>query len=321
MRELKPLKLERAKFLTEIAPMNEAEWGEAGADRIAFAVSTNPGQPPGPLAKIASGGELARFMLALKVVLARASAVPVLVFDEVDSGVGGATADAVGERLAAAGGNPPGAGGDPQSRRWRRAAPTLAGAQGDEGRRHVDGGGHAGPGRPAGRNRADAVGRRGDRRGARRGRQTDRTPCNGEFAVMAVADLAPSLSLAEAEAEIATLSAKMAEADAAYYQNDAPIMSDGDYDVLRRRVEAIIARFPELETDDSPTKKVGAAPDLRFQEGAACRADAVAGQRIRRRGCDRFRRPHPPLPGPGRRCRYRFRRRAEDRRPVLRADL
>jgi DNA repair protein RecN (Recombination protein N) len=100
MRELKPLKLERAQFLTEIAPMSEAEWGETGADRIAFAVSTNPGQPPGALAKIASGGELARFMLALKVVLARASAVPVLVFDEVDSGVGGATADAVGERLS-----------------------------------------------------------------------------------------------------------------------------------------------------------------------------------------------------------------------------
>jgi DNA repair protein RecN (Recombination protein N) len=100
MRELKPLKLERARFITEIAPLDESGWGETGTDRIAFAVSTNPGQPPGPLAKIASGGELARFMLALKVVLAGASSVPVLVFDEVDSGVGGATADAVGERLA-----------------------------------------------------------------------------------------------------------------------------------------------------------------------------------------------------------------------------
>ncbi len=99
-RELKPLKLERARFTTEILALDEAEWGEAGTDSIAFSVATNPGQPPGPLAKIASGGELARFMLALKVVLARASAVPVLVFDEVDSGIGGATADAVGERLA-----------------------------------------------------------------------------------------------------------------------------------------------------------------------------------------------------------------------------
>ena len=99
-KELKPLKLERAQFVTEISPVAEAEWGENGIDRVAFAVATNPGQAPGPLTKIASGGELARFMLALKVVLSRASAVPVLVFDEVDSGIGGATADAVGERLA-----------------------------------------------------------------------------------------------------------------------------------------------------------------------------------------------------------------------------
>ncbi len=99
-RELAPLKLDRARFATEVTTMPEESWGEAGADRVAFAVSTNPGQPLGPLAKIASGGELARFMLALKVVLAGASAVPVLVFDEVDSGIGGATADAVGERLA-----------------------------------------------------------------------------------------------------------------------------------------------------------------------------------------------------------------------------
>ena len=99
-RELKPLKLDRARFATEVAALPEESWGQAGADRVAFAVSTNPGQPLGPLAKIASGGELARFMLALKVVLAKASAVPVLVFDEVDSGIGGATADAVGERLS-----------------------------------------------------------------------------------------------------------------------------------------------------------------------------------------------------------------------------
>jgi DNA ligase (NAD+) len=74
------------------------------------------------------------------------------------------------------------------------------------------------------------------------------------------------LSLAEAEAEIAALSARMAEADSAYYQHDAPIMSDGDYDLLRRRVEAIVARFPELERDDSPTRKVGAAPAQGFRK-------------------------------------------------------
>jgi len=97
--ELAPLKLERAKFITGIETLAEADWGAAGIDRIAFAVATNPGAPPGPLAKVASGGELARFMLALKLVLARTSPVTTLVFDEVDADVGGATAAAVGERL------------------------------------------------------------------------------------------------------------------------------------------------------------------------------------------------------------------------------
>ena len=74
------------------------------------------------------------------------------------------------------------------------------------------------------------------------------------------------LSLAEAEAEIAKLTASMREADAAYYQNDAPIMSDGDYDALRLKVETIVARFPELETADSPTKTIGAAPTQGFRK-------------------------------------------------------
>jgi DNA repair protein RecN (Recombination protein N) len=99
MKELPPLRLEKARFATVIAPLGESEWGEHGAERIRFEVTTNPGAPAGPLAKIASGGELARFMLALKVALARSSTVPTLVFDEVDSGIGGAAAAAVGERL------------------------------------------------------------------------------------------------------------------------------------------------------------------------------------------------------------------------------
>ncbi|MFO1127997.1 MAG: DNA repair protein RecN [Rhodospirillales bacterium] len=98
--ELEPLRLGRARFVTRITPLAPAEWGAHGRDRVAFEVATNPGVPPGPLARIASGGELARFMLALKVVLAEADPVPTLVFDEVDAGVGGAVADAVGERLA-----------------------------------------------------------------------------------------------------------------------------------------------------------------------------------------------------------------------------
>ena len=98
--ELEPLKLGAARFRTEIAVADEAGWGPMGMDRVAFAVATNSGQPFGPLAKIASGGELARFTLALKVVLAAKRGPTTLVFDEVDTGIGGATADAVGERLA-----------------------------------------------------------------------------------------------------------------------------------------------------------------------------------------------------------------------------
>ncbi|MBF0168869.1 MAG: DNA repair protein RecN [Alphaproteobacteria bacterium] len=97
--ELAPLKLEKARFETQLQPLEEAEWGETGLERVAFQVATNPGTAPGPLNKIASGGELARFMLALKVVLAGTSPVACLVFDEVDSGIGGAVAAAVGERL------------------------------------------------------------------------------------------------------------------------------------------------------------------------------------------------------------------------------
>ncbi len=99
-RELAPLKLDKATFRTVVAAKPEAAWGAEGLDRVAFEVATNPGTPPGPLDKIASGGELARFMLALKVVLAGTQDRAALIFDEVDAGVSGATANAVGERLA-----------------------------------------------------------------------------------------------------------------------------------------------------------------------------------------------------------------------------
>jgi DNA repair protein RecN (Recombination protein N) len=99
MKELGPLKLDKARFATVLTPLDESGWGEHGSERVHFEVATNPGLPAGPLAKIASGGELSRFMLALKVVLAKTSPVPTLVFDEVDSGIGGAVAAAVGERL------------------------------------------------------------------------------------------------------------------------------------------------------------------------------------------------------------------------------
>jgi DNA repair protein RecN (Recombination protein N) len=98
--ELAPLKLDKARFKTAVEPLPFDQAGPGGLDKIAFTVSTNPGAPFGPLTKIASGGELSRFFLALKVALAAQGDAQTLIFDEVDRGVGGAVADAVGERLA-----------------------------------------------------------------------------------------------------------------------------------------------------------------------------------------------------------------------------
>jgi DNA repair protein RecN (Recombination protein N) len=97
--ELAPLKLEGARFIAQFRADPRAA-GPDGIDQIEFWVQTNPGTRPGPLMKVASGGELARFMLALKVVLADRGSAPTLIFDEIDTGVGGAVADAIGERLA-----------------------------------------------------------------------------------------------------------------------------------------------------------------------------------------------------------------------------
>ena len=98
--ELAPLHLEKATFVTRLDELAENAWTEHGQDAITFEVATNPGMPAGPINRIASGGEIARFMLALKVVLAEADTVTTLIFDEVDAGVGGKVAAAVGERLA-----------------------------------------------------------------------------------------------------------------------------------------------------------------------------------------------------------------------------
>ena len=97
--ELPPLKLEKARFETQITS-DAGKPGPHGIDRVEFIVAANPGTPLSPLMKVASGGELARFMLALKVVLAAKGSAPTLIFDEIDTGVGGAVADAIGGRLA-----------------------------------------------------------------------------------------------------------------------------------------------------------------------------------------------------------------------------
>ena len=98
--ELTPLKLDAAKFRTAVTPQGEERWGPAGIDAVEFLISTNPGADFAPLAKIASGGELSRFILALKVALAEEGGAATVIFDEIDRGVGGAVASAIGERLA-----------------------------------------------------------------------------------------------------------------------------------------------------------------------------------------------------------------------------
>ena len=98
--ELPPLKLDKARFETRVETQEEQGWGPHGMDNVQFLVATNPGSNPGALNKIASGGEMSRFMLALKVIMAEVGVAQTLVFDEVDSGIGGGTAAAVGERLA-----------------------------------------------------------------------------------------------------------------------------------------------------------------------------------------------------------------------------
>ncbi len=99
-RELASLKLEKAAFHTDVSPLPPEDWTGAGGERVEFQVSTNPGAPLGALVRIASGGELSRFLLAIKVVLAAQGEAASLVFDEIDRGIGGAVAGAVGERLA-----------------------------------------------------------------------------------------------------------------------------------------------------------------------------------------------------------------------------
>jgi DNA repair protein RecN (Recombination protein N) len=98
--ELAPLKLDAAQFRTDVIRLGEDQWGASGFDRVEFVISTNPGAPFAPLIKIASGGELSRFILALKVALAEEGRASAIIFDEIDRGVGGAVASAIGERLS-----------------------------------------------------------------------------------------------------------------------------------------------------------------------------------------------------------------------------
>jgi DNA repair protein RecN (Recombination protein N) len=109
--ELAPLKLDAARFRTSVTRLPEERWGASGIDSVEFLISTNPGADFAPLTKIASGGELSRFILALKVALAEVGGAATVIFDEIDRGVGGAVASAIGERLARLAGQGTGGGG------------------------------------------------------------------------------------------------------------------------------------------------------------------------------------------------------------------
>ncbi len=98
--ELAPLKLDAARFRTNVTELPEDRWGPHGLDAVEFLIATNPGADFAPLNKIASGGELSRFILALKVALAESGGATTMIFDEIDRGVGGAVASAIGERLS-----------------------------------------------------------------------------------------------------------------------------------------------------------------------------------------------------------------------------
>jgi len=98
--ELAPLKLDAARFRTAVVRLPDDRWGPGGFDAVEFLIATNPGADFAPLGKIASGGELSRFILALKVALAEQGGAATVIFDEIDRGVGGAVASAIGERLA-----------------------------------------------------------------------------------------------------------------------------------------------------------------------------------------------------------------------------
>ncbi len=122
--ELPALKLERARFAVALK-RDDSQALPDGYDRAEFTVQTNPGSRPGPLMKVASGGELARFLLALKVSLAERGTAPTLVFDEIDSGVGGAVADAIGQRLARLAGQGAGARRHPRAAGRRALQPAF----------------------------------------------------------------------------------------------------------------------------------------------------------------------------------------------------
>ena len=320
--ELAPLKLERAKFMTQVETDAKSP-GPQGIDRVEFWVQTNPGTKPGPLMKVASGGELSRFLLALKVVLSDRGSAPTLVFDEIDTGVGGAVADAIGARLARLATQVQVMAVTHAPQVAARAEPASADFQGrarqGQARRHPRQRARRRP--PPRGNRPHAGGRGDHRGGAGRGGAAVARGDGVAFTVMAKTAKAESpyrrrqahQGAGQGRAHAAGAGAR--GHDKRYYQEDAPSVTDAEYDALRQRFNAIEKRFPEfvsvgLAVAEGRRGAIGA-----LQESPACGADAVARQRVRRTGRARLRRPHRAL-SQARRRQDRFLRRAEDRRAV-----
>ena len=318
--ELAPLKLDKARFLARLSPLPEAEWSAGGAERVGFEIAANPGQEPGPLAKIASGGELARLMLALKVVLAEVGSTPCLVFDEVDTGIGGATADAVGERLARL--------GQAVQVLVVTHAPQVA-ARADHhwrvektvrGGRATVSAHRLGGGRAARGDRAHARRCHHHRGGARRRRQPDR----------AVGLTAGGRSQAGSGRGADAPAGGRGAGGARRRDRPArpPLLPERRPRDLRCRLRP---PAPAQPGDRGPLSRPGPArqphPPGRgaagrgLRQGPPRRADAVARQRHGRRRGGRVPAPGAALPEARRRCAAGPGRRAQDRRPLEHAPL
>jgi hypothetical protein len=271
--ELAPLKLERANFMTQLEPTKLA--GPQGIDRVEFWVQTNPGTRPGPLMKVASGGELSRFLLALKVVLSDRGSAPTLVFDEIDTGVGGAVADAIGARLARLAGKvqvmavthaPQVAARADQHLliskdaldKGKRVATRVNALAADHRREEIA--------RMLAGAEITAEGAARAARAAARARRRRSVCVMATQSEKANAPDVAGLTKAQAKVEHMRLALELEGHDKRYYQDDAPSVTDAEYDALRQRFNAIEKRFPEFVSADSPSQKVGAAPSGRFKK-------------------------------------------------------
>ena len=334
--ELAPLKLERAKFMTQVESDANAP-GPQGIDRVEFWVQTNPGTRPGPMMKVASGGELSRFLLALKVVLADRGSAPTLVFDEIDTGVGGAVADAIGARLARLAGKvqvmavthaPQVAARanqhlliskdalDKGKRVATRVNALAADHRREEIARMLAGAEITAEARAAAERLLQAASCNSSRArvpgdfasgffvvfNPKMARKQNQNPC----------PTSPSSPRPQAKVEHMRLSLEIEAHNERYYQKDAPNVSDAAYDALRQRLEAIEAKISRSRhpgfADAEGRRRTGA----RVCQSAARSSDAVARQRLQRRGCHRVRRSHPALSQA--RCRDICRRWSPSRR-------